>query len=89
MTTPRTLATLRRRLALAELDLLRQVCAEQAAHIEALEARMQRAERQVDEAERMADFWQSQVADLADHLPPGAHLGITQDGALGIVHAAH
>ena len=84
-----TLRRLQRRLELLELDHLRQFVVYQAARLEATEAALRRAERDANEAERMAEFWQSQVFELADHLPPGDHLGVTQDGALGIVHAMH
>ena len=88
MTTP-AFRQLQRRLARAELEHLRQLAVDLAARLEASEAALQRAEEEAAMAERLADFWQSHAADLAEHLPPDAHLGITQDGALGIVHATH
>lgn len=80
MPTPRTLATLRRRLALAELDLLRQVVTDQAARIEALEAELAAAYRDADISQRNADVWQDMWADAVGHMEQAPTLGLTQAG---------
>ncbi len=66
MTTLRTLATLRRRLALAELDLLRQVAADQAARIEILEDQIERLERAADAMQARAELWEDNYFAAAD-----------------------
>lgn len=80
MPTPRTLATLRRRLALAELDLLRQVVTDQAARIESLEAELSAAYRDADISQRNADVWQDMWADAVTRMESPPTLGLTQAG---------
>lgn len=77
MSTTRTLTTLRRRLAAAELDLLRQVCAEQAARIETLEAALARAELWED------NYFAAAEAARATGFAPG----ITQAGQVVMLPA--
>lgn len=92
MTTNRTLATLRRRLALAELDLLRQVCAEQAERIATLEAELDRTRGLFHSAVDVSEQWRENFMDLQEQIlneHPAYQPGITQSGALGIVHATH
>jgi len=74
---------LQRRLESAELRNLRHLAAYQDAEIE-------RLQRELDNAERMANFWNDHAIELQCELyelSDGARqVGITQDGALLIVH---
>jgi hypothetical protein len=69
--------SLRRRLEAWELAHLRQHAAEQAERIEQLE-------RELRWADDSADMWQRTAEAAQEHLD-GAHIGITVEGAVGIV----
>ncbi len=90
MTTPRTLATLRRRLADAELELLRQVVTDQAARIEALEAELNRTRALFHSAVDVSEQWRENCMALQEQLldeHPGYHPGITQAGQVVMLPA--
>ena len=83
MSTDRAFAALVRRLHAAELLHLREVLAEHQQVIEAQAQRIADLEREVSWAEGRADMF----ADIAESLReagPGAHIGITQDGSVGV-----
>lgn len=81
--------SLRRRLERAELDHLRQICAEQAARIERLESDLSDARFQAECENLRADMWHDMFHDMAEQT--GASVGITPAGQVGLVatHAAH
>lgn len=85
MTTTRTITKIRRRLERAELDLLREVVADQAARIEALEAELDEARRAADWADTRADMFHALALETE------AVIGITCSGDVGVIHsnAAH
>lgn len=85
--TNRTLTNLRRRLERAELDLLRQVVAEQAARIESLEAELDDAMRDTAAADAMASMFQDMLNEALDSMPDAPQVGITQAGNLLLVSA--
>ncbi|MBK6742496.1 MAG: hypothetical protein IPG66_05760 [Hydrogenophilales bacterium] len=68
-----------------ELEHLRQVCVEQDARIEALEAELNEARREADWADARADMFLDQVNYLAEQAD--AQIGITRTGMLGVVAA--
>lgn len=72
-----------RRLERAELDHLRQVCAEQAARIEALEAELDGANRAAVWADQRADTFHDLLNNLAEQTD--STLGITPTGQMGLV----
>lgn len=82
-TTLRPIAQLRRRLERAELDLLRQVCAEQAARIEALEAELAESDRYAAWADQRADLYHHLANELAEQTD--AQIGITRSGEAGVI----
>jgi hypothetical protein len=73
-----SIVSIRRRLERCELDHLREHAAEQAERIEDLE-------RELRWADQCADMWQRTAEAAQEHLDDGAHIGITVDGAVGIV----
>jgi predicted site-specific integrase-resolvase len=79
------IAKLRRRLERAELEHLRQVCAEQGARIEALEAELDEAWREATWADQRADMFHDLANNLAEQAD--AYIGITRTGELGVVAA--
>ena len=75
----RTLQNLRRRLERWELDHLRALAIE-------LNARVERAEAEIERAWESAEFWQRNGMELQQALiDAGETLGLTQDGAIGVV----
>lgn len=89
MTTPRILTQLRRRLERAELEHLRQVCTEQGARIEALEAELAQAHRAADWADARADMFHDMANAMAEQAD--AYIGITRAGEVGVIdsHVTH
>jgi hypothetical protein len=79
----RTLQGLRRRLEKAELEHLRQHCAE-------LRARLDIAEERAANAEATADCYWHQHMDLIQSLNErdDVQIGITQDGHIGVIKEA-
>lgn len=73
-----SIVRIRRRLERCELDHLREHCAEQAERIEQLE-------RELRWADESADMWQRSAEAMQEHLDDSARIGITVDGAVGIV----
>jgi hypothetical protein len=72
------IVSIRRRLERCELDHLREHVAEQAERIEQLE-------RELGWAEDTADMWRHTAEAAQEHLDDGVRIGITVDGAVGIV----
>lgn len=88
MPTTRTLANLRRRLAAAELELLRQVVTDQAARIEALEAELDRVTQRFHTAVDTAEQWRENYMDLQEQIlneHPAYQPGLTRSGDLVLI----
>lgn len=85
----RGLTQLKRRLERAELVLLRQAAADQAARIEAMEAELAEAHRAADWADGRAEMFQALAHDLAEQAD--TQIGLTCAGGIGAVpsHVAH
>ncbi len=85
----RALAKIQRKLETWELDHLREHAAQLATQVEQLQGQLQMLQGRLDYAETVADYWREQVMNLHADLAGDASLGITADGALGIVSTQH
>jgi hypothetical protein len=79
----KTLRGLRQRLDADKLTHLEALCAEQARRIQELEEENARLKRDAEDAERTAEMWHGIAFDMA--ADTDAQIGITRDGAVGIV----
>ena len=89
MNDSRILSRLKARLERAELELLRTVCAEQAARIEALEAELDEARREAAWADQRADMFHDLANAMQDEKEHAPQIGITRSGRLFLLPAAN
>lgn len=79
-----SLAAIVRKLHAAELQHLRGLAAEQQAEIERLQAQVAELTREAQWADSRADMFQDLAHELQS-LTPGARVGLTMDGHLGLL----
>ena len=86
----RALNNLRRRLERWELEHLRTHAAELAERVELLEARVERLQGEVYNADACADMWRDSYQQLSEHLDNGTAdarcIGLTKQGDLLVIH---
>jgi len=73
-----------------ELGHLRQLCADQAAQLEALADQIEQLQRDIDNSEASLDFWHGHALDLQQtlHETGAGQIGITRAGELLVLPPA-